>query len=930
METKIDEAKSMQEDPNLPTMNREQGENGKPVFVVRDEKGTVAYRSEDEQSAMTAHREMLRTRITGSTTGIVESLQYLDRVNQALARGEDVQKLILDDAPRNLLDEYEANPTEQTLDNLFQTVRAFGMDINEPSELANFPVLASNQGALAEGIYRSVIRIQDGATGIEVMRDFSQDNLKRAMAEGRVSMDWVREQLNEVIPLIESERTERNLRTETDTDVIESFSDVAVAYMNGKIRDEQIPGGLRGFLRRIAVVVKDIFRRAYRLKRAIAEGKVSGDFEAFLAESVGINQQTMVDTTRERVGGELTQGLFSYSIGSMPEDQRAAEQSGQPSRGGLNAKTNLDAGNPASTFDQSNEYINSQGDRGAGNQADSSSPFFDASSEIDTGGSEAADRDASRIRQTQSLIGWAQSRSSLIDPEQIDSLPLVSNSTSEHEVHYRESDNRAVKRTWPGVYGQIPAPKNGKLDRANATPSEYLVRQGLQASVFGSDIRLEGVSFSDKPSMVLFEPPGQPSFVISQEWFEKSEAPTLDEIADRLSRDGFLPVPNSYFGWFRPSDRVVIVDAKTDNFVKTPAGVIPLDLQMAVFTPEQVAEAGLDSFETPAPSPGATISSIAQPVSTDTNYSIGSPAFSQWFGESKVVDSDGKPMVVYHGTTAEVSKFTKEGSGEFGRGHYFAPRADSAAYFGGRGGETGLNIMPVYLSMQRPLRVDVAKGGRDKVRAMGQTKIREQGYDGIIATGLTGEVQYVVFEPTQIKSATGNRGTFDPTSANINYSIGVDSNDSSGYMGTRGGNAITASQKIARDLGASSRAIQEAQPGTSARDAELQAIRDSESIPWYDIGAFGQPDTVASEHQIWFDEGQVYKATAYGRFGHSIEKGPGNASPLEYLRRIAALQFVEGCGFSVGKSGYGVSVGSTSCSTLILRVRPVALSSTVT
>ena len=32
----------------------------------------------------------------------------------------------------------------------------------------------------------------------------------------------------------------------------------------------------------------------------------------------------------------------------------------------------------------------------------------------------------------------------------------------------------------------------------------------------------------------------------------------------------------------------------------------------------------------------------------------------------------------------------------------------------------------------------------------------------------------------------------------------------------------------------------------------------------------------------------VFKATAYGRFGHSIDKGAGKASPLEYLRRIAA------------------------------------------
>lgn len=103
-----------------------------------------------------------------------------------------------------------------------------------------------------------------------------------------------------------------------------------------------------------------------------------------------------------------------------------------------------------------------------------------------------------------------------------------------------------------------------------------------------------------------------------------------------------------------------------------------------------------------------------------------------------------------------------------------------------------------------------------------------------------------------------------------------------------GGIVITASQKIARIVGASSRAIQAAQPGTSTWDAEEQAIRESSSIPWYDIGALEAPATIASEHFVWFQDGMVFKATAYGRFGHSIDKGPGKATPLEYLRRIAA------------------------------------------
>ena len=89
-------------------------------------------------------------------------------------------------------------------------------------------------------------------------------------------------------------------------------------------------------------------------------------------------------------------------------------------------------------------------------------------------------------------------------------------------------------------------------------------------------------------------------------------------------------------------------------------------------------------------------------------------------------------------------------------------------------------------------------------------------------------------------------------------------------------------------MGASSRAIQAAQPGTSAWNAEERAIRESSSIPWYDIGALKAPATIASEHFVWFQDGMVFKATAYGRFGHSIDKGPGKATPLEYLRRIAA------------------------------------------
>ena len=320
MEGKIASAKDQQEDPNTHTLTRETLADGSKKFVIRDPKGDVRYTTGDAQTAQIALSELLRTQITGTTRGIFESISFFNQLNEAAGRGEDVQKFLLSNSPRNLLTDYEANPTEQNLNTLFETVRSQGQDINEPAELANFPVLASNQGALVEGVFRSIIQIQDGATGDKVVRDFSQDNLKRAISEGRITMDWVRENLNQIIPLIESERnTGPALRTETDTDVIESFSDVALAYMTGRIREEQIPEGFRGFLRRMAIIVKDIFRRSYNLKRAIAEGKVDANFESFLADSVGLNQQARVDTARERVSNEvLTDTNFSIGKISYP------------------------------------------------------------------------------------------------------------------------------------------------------------------------------------------------------------------------------------------------------------------------------------------------------------------------------------------------------------------------------------------------------------------------------------------------------------------------------------------------------------------------------------------------------------------------------------------------------------------------------------
>lgn len=78
------------------------------------------------------------------------------------------------------------------------------------------------------------------------------------------------------------------------------------------------------------------------------------------------------------------------------------------------------------------------------------------------------------------------------------------------------------------------------------------------------------------------------------------------------------------------------------------------------------------------------------------------------------------------------------------------------------------NVMPVYLNMKNPLTYDM-KGSRYREVTYNDLLIRakEEGHDGLIIKntydgGPLDDI-YVVFEPTQIKSAIGNTGAFDTT-----------------------------------------------------------------------------------------------------------------------------------------------------------------------
>lgn len=184
--------------------------------------------------------------------------------------------------------------------------------------------------------------------------------------------------------------------------------------------------------------------------------------------------------------------------------------------------------------------------------------------------------------------------------------------------------------------------------------------------------------------------------------------------------------------------------------------------------------------------------------------------FINWFGDwindpenaSKVVDENGEPMVVYHGTLAKnLTRFDKDFIGSRysydEKGFFFISRESIANDYATPDFGTGRGaIIPAFINLKNPLFVDqkwAAKNGlgnrvfkdNDVIEFWDnyQTLMVEesQNNDGVIISDGT-DLMVVAFEPSQIKSATDNTGEFSE-SEDIRFSAHRPVGGNRGYVG---------------------------------------------------------------------------------------------------------------------------------------------------
>lgn len=166
---------------------------------------------------------------------------------------------------------------------------------------------------------------------------------------------------------------------------------------------------------------------------------------------------------------------------------------------------------------------------------------------------------------------------------------------------------------------------------------------------------------------------------------------------------------------------------------------------------------------------------------------VRTPAFKKWFGDwendpknaSKVVDDNGEPLVVYHGTNATFDEFKLEKPtvGSYGQGFYASNDKDFASNYAK--GEDA-QMLSLFLNIKNPFEFnqDNLPSVYEKYSDMNNNKgvsrdftkrLISEGYDGVYAKDQYNENELVSFNPNQIKSATSNVGTFSTEDNRIQF-----------------------------------------------------------------------------------------------------------------------------------------------------------------
>jgi ADP-Ribosyltransferase in polyvalent proteins/Transglycosylase SLT domain len=230
------------------------------------------------------------------------------------------------------------------------------------------------------------------------------------------------------------------------------------------------------------------------------------------------------------------------------------------------------------------------------------------------------------------------------------------------------------------------------------------------------------------------------------------------------------------------------------NFMRSKMGA---NIKLSEADAHQMAVASMRREATTA---GRTARKEGTAFSKEKPATVQTNAFKKWFGNSKLKDNKGEPVIVYHGSDKEFTTFDlnaeKKNRTSNPRGIYTTPNKTEAKTY-------GKNVTELYARSENPyvegksdindkmaakyaqvLKDNYPNYGDDWVDNVIVPQFKKSGKFKDIDGGLKTDVMeaggydsykdgehIVLFNPNQVKSATDNTGAFSTEEADIRYSM---------------------------------------------------------------------------------------------------------------------------------------------------------------
>ena len=273
--------------------------------------------------------------------------------------------------------------------------------------------------------------------------------------------------------------------------------------------------------------------------------------------------------------------------------------------------------------------------------------------------------------------------------------------------------------------------------------------------------------------------------------------PTAEELAEYASSQGDTGPFVGYGNAFKTNPQTYkdindVNDPKTLAFVKGLTGTAPDRLGYSVLNPnaEGIRKAG---------SAGFAVGTVGQMIPAAAGIRAALPSMRGPSALENYLAGSVTQKPLYHGTASDISQFSGAANKTStpGIAGWLAQNPEYAAQYargmGTAGAREGANVMPVYASIKKPMNLDdpeVLKMIKTELpyvnipppglrytmtepkqgRALAELA-KQKGYDAFKVLD-EGQQTFAPLTPAQIKSAIGNRGTYDPFDPRLNYAKG--------------------------------------------------------------------------------------------------------------------------------------------------------------